>query len=138
MPVNCATVGKQTEDPSGGCPFGSPDSERYRIRRKLHPIRQQLGGKEFSLNGTPNRPELEQGSESDTVPDPHRCPNRHFQKFLAGYILFAFQCLIIREPYSAFSSRSHLRVHLARHHPRCPWCRSLREAARRTFRQNAD
>jgi hypothetical protein len=79
MPVNCAIVGKQSEDLAGGFPFGSPDPERYRIRRKLHPIRQQLGGKEFSLNGTPNRPELEQGSESNTAPDPHRCPHRHFQ-----------------------------------------------------------
>jgi hypothetical protein len=41
-------------------------------------------------HGTPNRPELGQATESDTAPDPHRGPHRHFQKFLAGYILFAF------------------------------------------------
>jgi hypothetical protein len=53
-------------------------------------------GKSFSFNGTRNRPELGQGSESDTAPDNHCGPHRHFQKFLAGYILFAFHASLSR------------------------------------------
>src|SRR6267378_6292432 len=96
MRVNCAIAAKQSEDPAGGFPFGSPDLERYRIRRNLHPIGQLIVAKEFSSNGTPNRPELGQGSESDIAPDPRRGPHRHFQKFLAGYILFAFPASSLR------------------------------------------
>src|SRR6267378_6161397 len=91
MRVNCAIVGTRSEHPAGGFPFGSPDLERYRIRRNLHPIGQQLGEKEFSLpwNTEPSGTGTI-GSESNTARDPHRGPYRHFQKFLAGYILFAF------------------------------------------------
>src|SRR6266850_4267733 len=104
MRVNCAIAGKQSEDPAGGFPFGSSDLERYRIRRNLHPIGQLIVGKEFSFNGTPNRPELGQGSESDIAPDPRR-PASPFPKIPRRLYPLCVPCVIIKETHAPFSSR---------------------------------
>src|SRR5882724_4483877 len=96
MPVSCAIVGRQSEDPAGGFPFGSPDLERYRIRRNLHPIRQQLGGKEFSLSwNTEPSGTGTMGSESNTAYDPGRAASP-FPKFPHRIYPLCVPCVLSR------------------------------------------